>query len=110
MLSQEMSAWQGLHMSPQIAPSARAKLCSYCRWFTRPDRVLVEPYYELPMSVTKLILLFHFRMGSGLLLVEQGWLARPGVPRHLAAHFAPMVLHVMSGTAFLTVRVSVATG
>ena len=43
----------------------------------------MEPYYELPMSITKLRSLFYFRMGSHLLPVEQGQLARPGVPRHL---------------------------
>ena len=79
---QEMSIWQGLHMSPRIAPSACAKLCTYFRWFAWADRMLVEPYNELPMSITKLRLLFHFRMGSRLLPVEQGLLARPGVPRH----------------------------
>ena len=71
--------------------------------------VLVEPYHALPMSVTKLRLLFPFRMGSDLLPVEQGWLARPGVPRHLAAQFAPVVLYVMDGTPFLTFCVSGAT-
>ncbi len=83
MLSKEMSVWQGLHMSPRVAPSPRAKLCTYLRWFARPDRVLVKSYYELPMSITKLRSLFHFRMGSHSLPVEQGRLARPGVPRHL---------------------------
>ncbi len=83
MQSQEVSVWQGLHMSPRVAPSPRAKLCTYLRWFARPDRVLVEPYYEMPMSITKLRLQFHFRMGSHSLLVEQSRLARPGVPRHL---------------------------
>ncbi len=78
-----MSVWQGPHMSPGVAPSPRAKLCTYLRWFARPDRVLVEPYYELPMSITKLRSLFHFRMGSHSLPVEQGRLARPGVPRRL---------------------------
>ncbi len=82
MLSQEVSVWEGLQMSPRIAPSPRAKLCTYLRWFARPDRVLVEPYYELPMSITKLRLLCHFRMGSQALPVEQGRIARPGVPRH----------------------------
>ncbi len=82
ILSQEMSVWQGLHMSPRVATSPRAKLCTNFRWFARPDRVLVDPYYELPMSITKLRFLFHFRMGSHSLPVEQGWLARPGVPRH----------------------------
>ncbi len=33
-----------LHMSPQIAPLACAKLCTYA---VRPERVLVKPYYDL---------------------------------------------------------------
>ncbi len=85
-LSQEVSVWQGLHMSPRVAPSPHAKLCTYFRWFARPGRVQVEPYYELPMSITKytkLRLLFHFRMGSHSLSVEQGRLAKPGVPKRL---------------------------
>ena len=82
-ISQEMSVWRGLHVSPRTAPSARAKFCTYFRWFARPDKVSVEPYYELPMSITKLRLLFHFRMGSHMLPVEQGRLARPCIPRNL---------------------------
>ena len=50
MQSQEVShrVWQGLHMSPRrVAPSPRAKLCTYFRWFARPrDRVLVKPYHH----------------------------------------------------------------
>ncbi len=76
-----MSVWQGLHKSPWLAPSARAKLCTYFHWLAQPDRVLVEPYFELPRSFTKLRLLFQFRMGSHLLPVEQGRSERPGVPR-----------------------------
>ncbi len=91
MLPQEVSVWQGLHMSPRVAPSPRAKLCTYFCWFAQPDRMLVEPCYELPMSITKLRLLLHFRMGSHSLPVEQGRLARPGVARHLrSCTFAPV--------------------
>ena len=42
----------------------------------------VDPYNALPISCRKLRLLFHIRMGLHLSPVEQGWLARPGVPRH----------------------------
>ena len=83
MLAQENTVWQGLAISPRTAPSARAKLCTYLRWFARPAKVAGEPYYELPMSITKLRLLFHFRMGSHSLPVEQGRLGRSSVPRHL---------------------------
>ncbi len=73
---------QGLHMSLRVASSPRVKLCTYFHWFARPDRVL-EPFNELPMCITKLRVLFHFRMGSHSLPVEQGRLARPGMSRHL---------------------------
>ncbi len=53
------------------------------RFFLACRLPLDVPYYELTMSITKLRLLFHFRMGSHSLPVEQGRLARPGVPRHL---------------------------
>ena len=73
--------WQGLAISPRTVPSALAKLCTYLCWFARPDKVSGEPYHELPMSITKLRLLFNFRMGS--LPVEQGRLGKSSVPRHL---------------------------
>ena len=40
-------------------------------------------YYELPMPITKLRALLHFRMGSHVLPVEQGRFARPHIPRNL---------------------------
>ncbi len=42
-----------------------------------------EPYYELPLSVTKLRSIFHFRVGAHSLPVEQGRIEMPQVPRHL---------------------------
>ncbi len=53
----------GLHISPRGAPSRGAKLCTYLRWFARPDRADTEPYYELPLPVTKLRSIFHFQGG-----------------------------------------------
>ncbi len=74
------------------------------------NRVQVDPHHESSMSIMELRLLFHVRMVSHLLLVEQGRLARPG--RHdiyVAAHLAPPRPCVMSGTAVSTVRVSAAS-
>ncbi len=48
---------QDLRMSPRIGPSAHAKLCTHFCWFARPVKVSVEPYYELPVSITKLRIL-----------------------------------------------------
>ncbi len=58
MLARDMSVWGGLHISPRGAPSKGAKLCTYLRWFARPDRTSTEPYYELPLPVTKLRSIF----------------------------------------------------
>ncbi len=52
----------GFHMLPRGAPSRGAKLCTYLRWFARPDRITTEPCYELPLAVTKLRSIFHFRV------------------------------------------------
>ena len=46
--------WHGLHISPRAAASKGAKLCTYHHWFGRPNKVHCEPYYELPMSITRL--------------------------------------------------------
>ncbi len=70
MLARDMSVWGGLHISPHGAPYKGAKLCTYLRWFARPDRTSTEPYYELPLPVTKLRSIFHFRVGAHSLPVE----------------------------------------
>ena len=66
-----MSIWGTLHISPRGAPSQGAKLCTYLRWFARPDRISTEPYYELPLPVTKLRSIFHFRVGAHSLPIER---------------------------------------
>ena len=75
--------WENLHVSPRTAPSKRAKLCTHHHWFGRPDNLQFEPYYELPMGISKLRALVQFRLGSRTLPIEQGHLARPAIPRHL---------------------------
>ncbi len=83
MLARNMSVWGGLHISPRGTPSRGAKLCTYLRWFARPDRIDTEPYYELPLPVTKLRSIFHFLVGAHSWPVEQGRNEMPQVPRHL---------------------------
>ena len=82
MLDRENEVWAGLHISPHSAPSKKAKLCTYLRWFSRPERCSVEPC-DLPFSIKKLRSILHFRMGSHALPVEQCRLDRQAVPRHL---------------------------
>ncbi len=74
--------WAGLHDSPRTAPSALAKSCTYLRWFARPCKMPAEPYFELPISLSKLRRLVQFRLGSHDLPIEQGRMARPIVPRY----------------------------
>ena len=75
--------WDGLHVSPRIAPSKRAKLCTYFAWFLRPSQLKTVPYFELPLHISRVRLLMQFRMGSHALPVEQGRLAKPAIPRNL---------------------------
>ena len=72
--------WDGCHVSPRTAPSKGAKLCTYFAWVFRPSQLSFEPYYEVPMPMSRLRLLMQFRIGSHSLPVEQG---RPAIPRHL---------------------------
>ncbi len=72
MLARDMSVWGGLHVSPRGALSRGAKLCAYLRWFARPDRVNTEPYYELPLPVTKLRPMFRSRVGAQSLADRAG--------------------------------------
>ncbi len=83
-----------------------AKLCTYLRWFARPDTISTEPYYELPLPVTKLRSIFHFRVGAHSLPVEQGRIAMPkaGLRCHgicAGAHFVQPMLSVMSAIVCL---------
>ena len=75
--------WGILHVSPRTAPSKGAKLCTCHHWFGRPSNLRFEPYYELPMGISKLQALVQLRLGSHTLPFEQGRFARPALPRHL---------------------------
>ena len=116
MEGQPRKVWDGLHVSPRLAPSKGTKLCTYSAWFFRPGQSGFEPYSDFPMPLSRLRLLMQFRMGSHSLTVEQGRLARPMVPRQLrrctlcgthaigdeqlyvfdCPHFAHVVCHCLS--------------
>ena len=83
MEGQHRKVEDGLHVSPRLAPSKGAILCTYNAWFFHPSQQHCEPYLDMPMSIFRLRLLMQFRMGSHSLPVEQGRLARPMVPRQL---------------------------
>ena len=83
LAQQQHGVWAGLHVSPRTAPSSGAKLCTYHHWFGRPEKFRADPYYELPLPITRLRALMQFRMGSHCLPIEQGRFVRPRLPRHL---------------------------
>lgn len=83
LAQQQHDVWGGLHVSPRAAPSSGAKLCTYHNWFGRPGKFSAIPYYDLPLSITRLRALMQFRMGSHGLPIEQGRFVRPQLPRHL---------------------------
>ena len=64
MEGQHRKVWDGLHVSPRLAPSKGAKSCTYFAWFFRPSQLRFEPYLDIPMSISRLRLLMHFWKGS----------------------------------------------
>ena len=83
LAQQQHHVWEGLHVFPRACPSSGAKLCTYHHWFGRPGKFHGVPYYDLPLSVTRLRAIMQFRMGSNGLPIEQGRSVRPRLPRHL---------------------------
>ena len=88
--------WNGLLVSHRTALSKGAKLCTCHHWSGCPSKICCEPYYELPMSITRLSALVQIRVGSYALPIqsfkgqpiqsscsEQGRFVRPSLPRHL---------------------------
>ena len=102
--------WDGLHVSPRAAPSKGAKLCTYHHWFGRPNKVHCEPYYELPMSITRLRALVQFRLGSQCLLSKAGLLGLASPAISVGATFATLRLLAMSFITFLTALALVPSG
>ena len=49
-----------------------SKLCTYHRWFGRPQNAACPSYWESPMGNAKLHRILRFRMGSHHLPVEEG--------------------------------------
>ena len=63
MLARESEVWAGLHISARSALSKKAKLCTYLRWFSRPERCSVEPCYDLPFASQKTQIYSPFQDG-----------------------------------------------
>ena len=103
--------WENLHVTPRTGPSKGAKLCTYHHWSGQPSNLRFEPYYELPMGVSKLWALVQFGLGSHTLPIEQGRFARPAVRATFAgAPFAIHKLWAMSSIVCLIALISVTSG
>ena len=50
--------------SVQGSQDLAAKLCTYFAWFFCPSQWRLEPYLDIPMSISRLRLLIQFRKGS----------------------------------------------
>ncbi len=77
MLAQDMIVREGQRILPRGAPSWGAKLCSFLQLLTQPGKVKrdtqgVLHYYELPLPVTMLGSVVHFRVEAHSLPFEQG--------------------------------------
>jgi hypothetical protein len=62
--AQSVCVWDGLDVCPRTCPSAAATLCTYTRWFARPQS-LSQPgqLLQQPLSARCLRTLLRFRMG-----------------------------------------------
>ena len=50
MEGQLCKGWDGLHVSPNTAPSKEAKLCTYLACFLCSTQLRTLPHFEIPMS------------------------------------------------------------
>ena len=71
-LRDRLASFDSLPRDPRLAPSARIKLCTYHRWFGRPQNAACPSHWESPMGDAKLHRILRFRMGSHHLPVEEG--------------------------------------
>ena len=73
---QQQAAFDAVSLEPQSCPGLGVKLCTYCRWCSRPADQVCPVYWEVPMSTANLQRILRFRIGSHLLPIEQGRLPR----------------------------------
>ena len=71
-LRDRLVSFDSLPQDPRLAPSAGVKLCTYHRWFGRPQNAACPSDWESPMGNAKLHRILRFRMGSLHLPVEEG--------------------------------------
>jgi hypothetical protein len=73
--------WEGLGVCPRTCPSKNARLCTYERWFARPQDLSKDNMYlTLPVGARRLRMFLRFRMGCHGLPNDIG--RQRKVPRH----------------------------
>ena len=93
---QRQAHMQSLSLDPRSAPSASAKLCTYHRWFSRPEGKASATYWDVPMSNSKLHRVLRFRMGAHHLPIQMG--------RHLRLPRGMRVCHMCHSGAICDER------
>ena len=71
-LRDRLASFDSLPQDPRLAPLAGVKLCTYHRWFGRPQNAACPSYWESLMGNARLHRILRFRMGSHHLPVEEG--------------------------------------
>ena len=87
---------QSLPLDPRTAPSAGVRLCTYHRWFSRPEGKSSVTYWDVPISNRRLHRIFRFRMGAHHLPVQMG--------RHLRQPRSMRVCHMCHSGALCDER------
>ncbi len=67
-----LSCCLGLIDNGQYKSTNILLVCMYLRWFARWHKANAEPYYEMPLLVTRLMSIVHFWVGAHSLPIEQG--------------------------------------
>ncbi len=91
--AQALQVWDDIDICPRTCPSSNATLCTYHRWFARPD-CLRHPCQLLqqPLSARCLRLLLKFRMGCHSLPNVSGRWARVPRPQRLCMRCAQQII------------------
>ena len=91
--AQALQVWADIDICPRTCPSRNATLCTYGRWFARPDCLRRPgPLFQQPLSARCLRVFLKFRMGCHSLPNVSGrWARVPRAQRH-CLHCAQQVI------------------
>ena len=84
LAQQQHHVWEGLHNCPLgLARVLGLSSVLIIIGLAALAKFRGVPYYDLPLSITRLRAIMQFRLGSHGLPIEQGRFVRPRLPRHL---------------------------